>query len=185
MKKLFLCAFTLIVAVLAVTGCKSDPRSRIEGAEGVNRPEWMNKTPKSDEIYYVVGDGRPAEIDTVRRNTARIDALAKLSQWKSAVVADTMKSYVEEGGAIGNTQTLQHFEQATLARSDANISGFDQEDYWVDPDGVYHILYSYPKADLRTDFSVSVSEFQRNEAAAFAEFKAEQAYKYLEAQLEK
>ncbi|MDR2072256.1 MAG: LPP20 family lipoprotein [Spirochaetaceae bacterium] len=190
MKKL--CMVWLALAALVVVGCKSkpesyedDPRSKIIGAEGIPRPEWMNRTPKSDSIYYVVGDGRDASTDTVKRNLARADALAKLSQWKSAVVADTMKNYIEEGGTIGNTQTLMRFEQATVTRSTANVSGFDQEEYWVDQAGVYHILYSYPKNNLANDFKATVSEFQRNEAAAFAEFKADEAFRYLETQLDK
>jgi hypothetical protein len=187
-------AVVLLIAVtaLAFMGCKSkpetykdDPRSKIIGAEGIPRPEWMNKTPQSDEFYYVVGDGRPSQTDTARRGTARSDALAKLSQWKSATVADAMKNYVEEGGTTGNTQALERFEQATITRSNANISGFNQEEYWVDPDGVYHILFSYPKADLRSDFSKTAQEFQRNEAAAFAEFKADEAFKYLDSMLDR
>ncbi|MDR2210085.1 MAG: hypothetical protein LBO65_01260 [Spirochaetaceae bacterium] len=190
MKKMSI--LVLALAALAVLGCKSkpdsyedDPRSKIVGAEGIPRPEWMNRTPKSDDIYYVIGDGRDASTDTVKRNLARTDALAKLSQWKSAVVADTMKNYIEEGGTIGNTQTLMRFEQATVTRSTANVSGFDQEEYWVDQNGVYHILYSYPKNNLTNDFKATVSEFQRNEAAAFAEFKADEAFRYLETQLDK
>jgi hypothetical protein len=186
--------FVLLIAVtaLAVMGCKSkpasyqdDPRSKVIGAEGIPRPEWMNKTPKSDEFYYVVGDGRLAQTDTAKRGTARSDALAKLSQWKSATVADAMKNYIEEGGTTGNTQALERFEQATITRSNANISGFNQEEYWVDADGVYHILFSYPKADLRSDFSQTAQSFQRNEAAAFAEFKADQAFKYLDSMMDK
>ncbi|MDR2181730.1 MAG: LPP20 family lipoprotein [Treponema sp.] len=190
MKKIVLAL--VMIAALFSAACKSkpatyedDPRSKIVGAEGITRPEWMNKVPKSDDTYYVVGDGREAATDTVKRNLARSDALAKLSQWKSAVVADTMKNYIEEGGTIGNTQTLMRFEQATITRSTANVAGFDQEEYWIDQNGIYHILYSYPKAGLKSDFQATVSDFQRNEAAAFAEFKANQAFEYLEAQLDK
>ena len=192
MKKSTIIAFTLAVLTAFVfLGCKSkppaykdDPRSRIIGAEGIPRPEWMNKAPVSETLYYVVGDGRDAQTDTVKRNLARSDAMAKLAQWKDAVVADTMKNYIEEGGTIGNTQTLMRFEQATVTRAKANIAGFDQVEYWVDPQGIYHILYSYPKANLRNDFSATVTEFQRNEAAAFADFKAQQAFKALDAQLD-
>jgi len=180
------------LAVLASMGCKSkpetyadDPRSKIIGAEGIARPEWMNKAPQTAEMYYVVGDGRDAQTDTVKRNLARTDAMAKLSQWKSAVVTDTMKNYIAESGTVGNSQTLMHFEQATITRSQANIIGFDQAEYWVDQNGVYHILYSYPKSDLRNDFQTTVSEFQRNEAAAFADFKAQEAFRLLESQMNK
>jgi hypothetical protein len=182
----------VVFVVFALMGCKSkpeatyadDPRSKIIGAEGVFRPEWMNLNRKSEDLYYVVGDGRVGMSKAVQQGTARTDGLAKVAQWKEAVVLDTMKNYIEEGGTIGNTQTLQRFEQATITRSKANLSGFDQEDYWLDADGVYHGLYSYPKNDIRKDFQTTVGEFQRNEAAAFADFKAQEAFRQLEARLD-
>ena len=192
MKKSVIIVGLLILTSLVFVGCKSkaptyadDPRSKIVGAEGIPRPEWMNKAPVSEELYYVVGDGRDAQTDTVKRNLARSDAMAKLAQWKDAVVADTMKNYIEEGGTIGNSQTLFRFEQATVTRAKANVAGFDQVEYWVDQNGIYHILYSYPKENLRKDFASTVTEFQRNEAAAFADFKAQEAFRFLDAQLDK
>jgi len=98
---------------------------------------------------------------------------------------DTMKSYQEEGGTVGNTQALFRFEQATITRSQANVSGFSLEEYWLDQNGNYHGLFSYPKDHLRKDFSDTVSTFQRNEAAAFADFKAQEAFRLLEAQMDK
>jgi hypothetical protein len=190
MKKFALIAVFFVV--LVSMGCKSkpetyaeDPRSKVIGAEGVPRPEWMNGTQKSEDIYYVVGDGRAGMSKTSQQGTARTDGMAKVAQWKSAVVADTMKNYMEEGGTIGNTQVLVRFEQATVTRSNTNLSGFDQVEYWIDAEGVYHGLYSYPKNDLRKDFETTVSEFQRNEAAAFADFKAQEAFRQLEARLDK
>jgi len=184
--------FFVVLGVLGVMGCKSkpptykdDPRSKIIGAEGVPRPEWMNGTKKSDDLYYVVGDGREGMTKTAQQGTARTDGLAKIAQWKSAVVADTMKNYLEEGGTLGNTQVLMRFEQATITRSNTNLSGFDLVEYWIDQNNVYHGLFSYPKNDLVKDFQTTVNEFQRNEAAAFAEFKADEAFRQLEAQLNK
>ena len=195
MKKTIIPLVLLTFTVLAFMGCKStkqkeqayanDPRAKIVGAEGVLRPEWMNGNTKPGELYYVVGDGRMGMSKSAQQGTARTDALAKLAQWKNAVVADTMKNYIDESGIPGNTQTLIRFEQATIARSTANLSGFDQAEYWIDQDGIYHGLYSYPKSDLKKDFEISASEFQRNEAAAFADFKSQEAFKYLEAQLDK
>jgi len=193
MKKFtFVAVFFVVLGVLGVMGCKSkpatytdDPRSKIIGAEGVPRPEWMNGTKKSEDLYYVIGDGRAGMTKASQQGTARTDGLAKIAQWKSAVVADTMKNYLEEGGTIGNTQALMRFEQATVTRSNTNLSGFDMVEYWIDAEGVYHGLYSYPKNDLKKDFQTTVTEFQRNEAAAFADFKAQEAFRQLEAQLDK
>jgi hypothetical protein len=188
MKKLLVIALALAALVV---GCKSkpavqaeDPRSKIIGAEGVPRPDWMNKTPKSDDIYYVIGDGRAGMSKAAQQGTARSDAQAKVAQWKAAVVADTVKNYMEESGTTGSTQILMNFQQATITRSTANVAGFDEVEHWIDQDGVYHGLYMYPKANLENDFKSSVSEFQRNQAAAFAEFKAQEAYRSLEAQLD-
>jgi len=188
---LFLAA--LIIA-LPVLGCKSkpkearyadDPRSRIVGAEGVLRPEWMNGSTKSDSLYYVIGTSQPVQTRPAKENSARNDAAAKLAQWKSAVVLDAMKTYQEEGGTTGNTQALTRFEQATITRSQANVAGFNLETYWVDQNGIYHGLFSYPKDNVKKDFNDSVSAFQRNEAAAFADFKAQEAFRQLEAQMNK
>ncbi|MDR1143957.1 MAG: hypothetical protein LBK77_07050 [Spirochaetaceae bacterium] len=184
------CLVILLALAALAMGCKSapepeaDPRSKIIGAEGVSRPDWMNKTPKSDDTYYVIGDGRPGMSKTAQQGTARIDAQAKVAQWKAAVVADTVKNYMEESGTPGSTQILMNFQQATITRSTANVAGFDEVEHWIDQEGVYHGLFMYPKTSLKNDFENSVSEFQRNQAAAFAEFKAQEAYKYLETQLD-
>jgi len=194
MKKSIVILGLLMLVVLAFVGCKSkpkevdykdDPRSKIIGQEGVPRPQWMNGPKQTDDLYFVVGDGRAGMSKSAQQGTARADGLAKIAQWKNSVVADTMKNYIDESGTPGNTQTLLRFEQATIARATANLTGFDQVEYWIDQDGVYHGLYSYPKNDLRKDFETSVSQFQRNEAAAFADFKSQEAFKYLEAQLDK
>ena len=182
----------LLILIVAVVGCKSkapsyadDPRSRIIGAEGIARPEWMNGAPNSpaSDLYYVIGTEPGLQTRIAKENMARNDAAAKLAQWKSAVVMDTMKSYQEEGGTIGNTQALFRFEQATITTSQANVAGFNLETYWIDQNGVYHGLFSYPKENLRNDFQNTVTTFERNEAAAFADFKAQEAFRLLEAQM--
>jgi len=193
-KSVILLSLAALIIALPVMGCKSkpkvptyadDPRSKIVGQEGVLRPEWMNGAPKSDSLYYVIGTSMPLQTRSAKENSARNDAAAKLAQWKSAVVMDTMKSYQEEGGTIGNTQALMRFEQATITRSQANVAGFNLETYWLDQDGIYHGLFSYPKDNFKKDFSDSVAQFQRNEAAAFADFKAQEAFRQMEAQMAK
>jgi hypothetical protein len=180
----------LTFVLLSAAGCKSkpavyadDPRSKITGAENIPRPEWMNGPAQTEEFYYVIGDGRPGMSKTAQQGTARMDAQAKVAQWKAAVVMDTVKNYMEESGVPGNTQILMNFQQVTITKSSANVAGFDQVEYWLDQDGVYHGLFRYPKKNLENDFKAGVSDFQRNQAAAFAEFKAQEAYRLLEAQM--
>ena len=195
-------SFALLVLVLFMVGCKTsaptpeptpayadDPRSRLIGAEGVPRPEWMNGIDNSraeGDYIYVVGNGRAGQL-AVQRGIARSDAQAKIAQWMNAVVADTIRNYLQESGTIGNTQVLVFFEQATLTRSQANLRGFSEVTYWIDNNNIFHALYSYPRNNLRTDFASDVSdyqEFQRNDAAAYAEFRAQEAFRLLEAQMD-
>ena len=191
-KSIIVLPLAVLILTIPVLGCKSkqarykdDPRSKIIGAEGVARPEWMNGATHTDDLYFVIGNGRAGMSRSAQQGTARSDATAKVAQWINAVVADTMKNYIDESGVPGNTQTLIRFEQATITRSTASLTGFDQVEYWMDQDGVYHGLYSYPKNSIRNEFRNTVSEFQRNEAAAFAEFKSQEAFRYLEAQLDR
>ena len=196
MKKIaFIWPIVLVILTILIIGCKSsaaepsyadDPRSRIIGAEGIARPEWMNGPPNSadSDLYYVIGTEPGLQTRNAKVTAARNDAAAQLAQWKSAVVMDTMKSYQEEGGIVGNTQALFRFEQATITRSQANVAGFNLETYWIDPDGIYHGLFSYPKENVRNDFQATVNTFERNEAAAFADFKAQEAFRLLEAQMD-
>jgi hypothetical protein len=188
MKKNFWVMASLILLVLAA-GCASSPASSggnsVVGVYGTPQPEWDRRLPKDADVHYFKGIGRAAQTETAKRGTATADALAQLSRWKEAKVGSALKDYVQEAGTVGNTQALQDFEQAVVARAVANTSGLKEEESWVDQNGIYHILYSYPNADLSNDFKSTANSFVRNQAAAFAEFKADEAFRMLEAEMAK
>jgi hypothetical protein len=188
MKKSFLVMAGVMLLVLAA-GCASSPGSPggrpVIGANGTPQPEWDRQVPKAADVHYFVGVGRASQNETVKRNTATADALAKLATWKKATVGTALKNYVQEAGIEGNTQTLLDFEQSVVAKAVANVSGFKEEASWVDQNGIYHILHSYPNADLTNDFKSTANTFVRNQAAAFAEFKADEAFRMLEAEMAK
>lgn len=190
MKKTCVVAVGLIVLAFALAaGCASSPSSgggkAVIGANGDPQPEWDRKLKKDADVHYFKGIGRTAETETAKRGAATADALAQLSRWKEAKIGSTLKDYVQEAGTVGNTQALQDFEQAVVAKAVANISGFKEEESWVDQNGIYHILYSYPNADVINDFKSTANTFVRNQAAAFAEFKADEAFRLLEAEMAK
>lgn len=129
---------------------------------------------------YFVGEGREGKNKTVRKNNAVQDAARQIGEWKQSVIASSIKDYVEESGETGNTQALENFELASIAKAKADTSGIRQSLSWVTPEGWYVVLVEYPKEDLKKDFKSSLNEFVRNESAAFAEFKADEAYRVLE-----
>jgi hypothetical protein len=189
MKKNYVVSVGLILLTLAV-GCASSPASGssagpVIGADGIPQPEWVRKLPKEADAHYFKGIGRSSATETAKRGTATADALAQLSRWKEAKIGSALKDYVQEAGTVGNTQAIQDFEQAVVAKAVANTVGFKEEESWVDQNGNYQILFSYPSADLKNDFKSTANTFVRNQAAAFAEFKADEAFRMLEEEMKK
>jgi hypothetical protein len=194
MKKSYVVTVGLILLTLVLAaGCASSSASGssapggkpIVGAYGDPRPEWDRQLPKEADVHYFNGIGREGTSETSKRGSATADALAQLSRWKEAKIGSVLKDYVQEAGTFGNTQTLQDFEQTVVAKAVANTSGFKEADHWVDQNGIYHILYSYPNADVINDFKSTANTYVRNQAAAAGEFKAEEAFRILEAEMAK
>jgi hypothetical protein len=150
------------------------------GAEGVPQPSWVRRVPEDPDIQYFVGDGRSGQTITAKKNSASQDAARQLGAWKESVIKASIEDYVNESGETGNTQSLEKLQVASITGVKTNTSGFKEQESWIAADGHYVGLYSYPKANLSKDFKAAVNDFVRNEGAAFAEFKADEAFKYLE-----
>lgn len=177
------------IAMISVAGCASTPANsaptveapkRVIGAEGVPMPEWVRNIPVAEDVMYFVGEGRNGKTVTAKKNSAVQDAARQIGEWKQSVITSSIKDYVEESGETGNTQSLENLEIASITKAKANTSGIRQSLSWINPDGYYIVLVEYPKEDLKKDFKSSLNEFVRNESAAFAEFKADEAYRALE-----
>lgn len=191
MKKIANAGFALgcAIAMISVAGCASSPANsaptveapkRVIGAEGVPMPEWVRNIPVAEDVMYFVGEGRNGKTVSAKKTSAAQDAARQIGDWKESVITSSIKDYVRESGETGNTQSLEDLEIASIARAKANKSGIRQSLSWVNPDGYYIVLVEYPKEDLKKDFKSSLNEFVRNESAAFAEFKADEAYRVLE-----
>lgn len=185
---LFAAAFSL-VAGCASTPSNSEPTvkapTRIIGAEGVPMPEWVRNIPKAEDVMYFVGEGRSGNTVTAKKNSALQDAARQIGDWKASTIKSAIKDYVQEAGETGNTQSLELLEVTSIARAKADTDGILQSLSWVNPDGYYVLLVEYPKGDLKNSFKSSLNEFVRNESAAYAEFKADEAFRFLEAEMDK
>ncbi|GHV78274.1 hypothetical protein AGMMS49944_00650 [Spirochaetia bacterium] len=177
------CFVVLPILAALVMSCGSSPAV---GANGDAQPGWVRRVPAdTDTLTYFVGSGREGKTITAKKATARAAALQALNEWKAATVESALRDYVSEYGETGNTQSLEGLENGVKARARANTSGFREVESWVAADEHYEILYSYPINDFRNDFKAATNEFIRNESAAFAEFKADEFFKILDAELDK
>lgn len=182
-------SIVLIAAFVAAgfVSCSSSPQekpedkpvSKIIGLDGVPMPDWVNKNPKSETHFYAVGYALKSS-RAISKTAAGQDARDQIARWVGTKVSNALVSYTSEGGENTNTQTLTHFENISKQVAEQTLVGVEEDEVWVDDKGGIHMLCSFPKANLNKSFENTVATFQRNEAAAFAEFKAKEALSFLE-----
>ncbi len=184
MKKfiLFLSALTALVILagcassepVAVEEVKEDPMARRD------LPEWFLNPPVSDEVIYGLGMAKMSS-DSLSRDTAIARARRDVALQVSTRVQSMMTDYAQEAGAEGNTQTINFVESITKQVADVEIKGSVTEKVYAAVDGNWFAMVSYEKANMTEEVA---DIFSRNEDAAFAEFKADQALEMLEASLD-
>lgn len=188
MIKKFISLATLIVMVFAgFMACSSAPKEKEEkelvstviGMDGIPMPSWVTKNPKSEEIFYTAGYAKKSRRD-ISKTAAGQDARDQIARWVGTSVKNALVSYTSEGGEGENTQTLTHFENISKQVAEQTLVGVEEDELWVDAEGGVYMLCSFPKENVNKSFNETVGSFQRNEAAAFAEFKAEEALSFLE-----
>ncbi|HNQ96527.1 MAG TPA: LPP20 family lipoprotein [Treponemataceae bacterium] len=180
---------TLIAFVVgtAFISCSSAPEEKEEvpvtrkiiGQDGVPMPDWVNKNPKSETHFYAVGYAMKSS-RAISKTASGQDARDQIARWVGTSVKNALVSYTSEGGEQTNTQTLSHFENISKQVAEQTLVGVEEDEIWVDDKGGVYMLCSFPKANLNKSFEETVGTFQRNEAAAFAEFKAKEALSFLE-----
>ncbi len=177
----------LAVSTAVLVSCGSSPKADPEapvvkpviGKEGFPMPEWVNKPPKKAETYYAVGYSNKST-KQLSITFAEQDARDQISRWVGTNVQNALTSYVSESGEGANIQVLSFAESISKQVSDQTVVGVERDDLWVDQDGGVYVLCSFPKENVGKSFEDITGNFVRNEAAAFAEFKAKEALSFLE-----
>jgi hypothetical protein len=188
-KSITVMAGVLLVSSLLVS-CASSPKEKakdevvatakpIIGLEGVPQPAWVNKTPKSETTFFAIGYGSKST-KAISKTVAGQDARDQISRWVGTSVKNALTNYTNESGSEKNIQTLTYFESISKQVSDQTLVGVEDDEVWVDDKGAVYVLASFPKANVGKAFEETVQKFERNEAAAFSEFKAKEALSFLD-----
>ncbi len=177
----------IIIAFLAA-GCVTQPISEepvyqpIVGAEGQPQPDWVNTIPRAADVHFQTGYAKLSnKANSIQR--ANADAKEKISQWISTTVQSVIVNYTSDFGSGDNRQSLEAFESISRQVANNALVGVTQEALWVDQDNGIWILASIPIENTLKAFEAAEESFKTNEAAAYAEFKMEEALKMLEAGL--
>lgn len=184
MKKVTLLGVVLFV-VMVLVGCASfkdadAPKTPvIIGAEGIPQPDWVNTTPRAEDVHYETGYAKLSnKANSIKR--ANADAKEKISQWINTTVETVVVNYTSDMGSGDNRQALEAFESISRQTSNNALMGVTQESVWVDPDNGVWVLLSMPKENTVKAFEAATKQFELNEAAMYAEYKMDGALKMLE-----
>lgn len=164
---------SIVLLILSVVGCAG---RRVSGLPG-----FVVSPPSSDDTFYGVGYGRQSTFQ-LSKTVAMTNARADVARQVETLIEAAVIVYAQESGEGNNTQALEFVESVTREITNAKLAGAIPERFEQDNEGGVWVLVSYPKSNLRDS---AAELFVRNEAAAFAEFKAEEALEMLDRQLEK
>ena len=176
MKKIVLGAGIMAVFLFVLMACASGPGEKPPS----DIPRFYLNPPQADDAIYGVGSAKMSKLDTSRKMAvarAREDIAFQVSATIKSVITD----YAQEAGVDDNNQVIAFVETISKQITNTKLSGARTEDVYVAKDGTVFALVIYPINEFIMD---AESEFVRNEDAAFAEFKAQEAAKRLEYELE-
>ncbi len=168
---------SLLVA-LFIGACASspEPEARLDD-DGL--PRWVMAPPQADEMFYGVGMAKMSRQDASRRMAyarAREDIAFQMESQVAAAIVD----YFQEAGAEDETQMLSFVETISRQVTETTLRDMDNVDLFIGPDGTFYALVAAPTQDF---LDQAAAAFQRNEDAAFAQFQAQQALEFLDAQM--
>ena len=173
-----------LAGAVILAACASKGAGESAGSAGPPQrrdfPEFFLNPPILEDQYVGLGMAKLTD-DNLSRTTALARGRADIAAQVSVVVESMLTDYAQESGADGDTQTLSFVERVTREVADIELRGAVTQEQYPANDGTWYVMVYFPKNALLDEVQ---QVFNRNEDAAFAEFKAQQALERLDAQLE-
>lgn len=183
MKKSVLLITVIIAAALLFScagGKESAPQQpKQETTDTSNLPDFVLNPPVATDAIYGVGYAQQSTLP-LSIKVAEANARADIANQIEAQIKSAVTSYAQESGVGNDTQVIEFAETITRQVTDTTLSGAITKQRAPMEDGGVWILMVYSKESLLGSFEEAAESFERNEGAAFAEFKAAQALEKLE-----
>jgi hypothetical protein len=177
MKKISVLFVVIVVMALAM-GCGSSPASQ-SGAAAPTAPDWLEEIAPED-AFWGIGQAK-LQNESLAMETAESRARRAVAMQISVMVQGMLTDYAKESGLAESSRSIQSIERIGRELVNMNISGATPNARKRMPDGTWWVRVSVRKADAQK----SIGSIVDHEMADFAEFKADQALKMLDAQLGK
>lgn len=169
-----------VIAVLALSACASKEEEAEGPAKSTDYPAFFLTPPMPEDQFVGLGMAKLSD-DNLSRTTALARARADIAAQVAVSVETMLTDYAQESGADGNTQTLTFVERISKEVADIELQGAITKEQYPAKDGTWFVMVFFPKAAMIEEVG---NVFARNEDAAFAEFKAQQALERLNSEVE-
>ncbi len=175
MKKLLMFLGFAVVVLLLGSCASADP--------GESIPDWVLNPPLVSDGYYGVGYAKQSTLP-LSIKLAETRARADIANQIRVTIQEVVSSYAQESGVGSETQLLEFVEVATRQVTDQAVSGAVIVNRHVMNDGGVWVMGKYDTNSMRNLVAQAVEDtadqFSRSEAAAFSEWKAKQAFEYMD-----
>jgi hypothetical protein len=144
-----------------------------------NTPEWLNDFPPED-VLWGIGTAKQSS-PTMSMDTAEARARVSIARQLNTKVQNMFTDYNLDAGNVNAQANASLQENVSRLVTNMDVSGARPIKKWEAPDGTWWYLVEYKKSDAKN----TVASILRNQEAAFAEFKAQQALDMLDYELQK
>jgi hypothetical protein len=166
----------VVLTLLGLMGaCKSSSTKIMEETT----PPWLNDLPPEDCLWGI-GTARQTS-ESLSMTTAEARGRVAIARQLNSRVQAMFIDYNRDAGTTGSQANLSLQEDVSRSLSHIQLSGAKPIKKWKNSDGTWWYLVEYNKANARDD----VGKIFDSEAARYAEFKADEALRMMDAQLAK
>jgi hypothetical protein len=145
----------------------------------VPTPPWFADIPPED-AFWGIGFIKMTN-PTLAMQTATQLAQRDVAQQLGTLVQGMLTNYAREAGTLSNPSSIRAVEDITKSVVNTNLSGALPNARVQTADGTWWVRVSLQKADAKR----AVNDVVESEAARFADFKAHEALKMLDAEVNK
>jgi hypothetical protein len=176
MKKGFCVCFMVLASTMLVLSCKGAPSAHLQDP---NSPPWLSDFPP-DGMIWGIGSAKQSS-DEFSRTTAEVRARTSVARQLSAKVDAMFNDYMRDAGTVDNQTALSLQENVSRQVTSLQLNGVRPIKRWKAPNGTWWYMVEYNAADAKTVLAPVFT----SEEANYAEFKAEEALRMMDAQLSK
>jgi hypothetical protein len=177
MKKRYFVCFTALALALLAAGCGGSPEP--QKIVDPNVPEWINDFAPED-VLWGIGTAKQSS-EQMSMTTAEARARTSLARQLNLKVDAMFTDYMRDAGTVGSQTALSLQEDVSRQITSMQLNGARPIKRWKAPDTTWWYLVEYKVSDAKA----AMSDVFNSEAAQFAEFKADEALRLLDAQLAK